>query len=233
MMSTPVEYNWLTLPFFKLPAGGGSSHVSPGVDQGWDVVKPRISDARRAAAMEYANGYLSIPSSKVRFFVHEFKEGLSLSGTTGQGRRTRDFYPHNIVMTNYEVLCQCLDQRDYGIVTEFIHQHQQEAVSNGSLIQFNLLDNGLSGGNTMKGKHKPVSAQGFIESVKREHVQFVYAPTFTFSFAVAFSIGGLYTDKKFYESRQQTFLEILEGREKPINTKIGTRGSFSNGEPHG
>src|ERR1700691_3123398 len=105
-MSLPV-YNSQELPDY---VPNGSSGVEPGVDQGYDIQAVRLTPERRRLALGHANGILSDGSFKVAFFVSKVKLGLGLSGSTGQGRYTRDFYPRNLIVPEYQITAQCLDQ---------------------------------------------------------------------------------------------------------------------------
>jgi hypothetical protein len=230
----PVAYNSQALPFFTPDASAGASVVSPATDTGYDIRATRLGDARRTAALSRANGALSNSREKVLFFVNEIKIDLGISGSTGQGRRTRDFYPHNIIMPSYVVEGHCLDQQDYGTLVEFVHKLQQEAVGNvraGNLTQLDVLKGGIKTRRPiMRGVRKPICAQGFVEEIGRTYKAGTYAPTFTFNVVVAFEFTGLYRQIGGYEPTQESWWEILQGM-KPYTSQVEKSETAKNSKP--
>ncbi len=232
-MDNAVPYNSSNLPFYTHnDTMAGDSLVSPTVSAGYDIRAVRISEARRQAALARANGSLSNSREKVVFFVKKVTEDTGIVGQTAQGRRTRDFYPHNIEMPSLTIIAQVLDQQDYATVVEFVHTMQQEAVGNvraGNLMQFDL--NGPTSGlgnfhrrgegsvTTMKGRHKPICAQGFVESIDRKHGKDEFAPIFQFTFLMAHEFDGIATDVASYEVEQESWWEVLNGLKKFVNQR--------------
>lgn len=228
-MATQIPYNAKSLPFYAQETGASDSTVSPDVSHGYDIFAARLSDERRRAALAQANGTLSNSRERVIFFVTDVKLDLSLTGTTGQGRRTRDFYPHNVLMPGYTVTAMCLDQQDYGNVVEFIHKTQQEAVGNaraGNLIQLDIAEGGFNittpNGESvshMRGRHKAVCAQGVIMQIKRKHKQFEYAPKFEMQVIVAHEFTGIYKEIGSFEPEQESWWALLQGLKPWENQK--------------
>jgi hypothetical protein len=225
-----AEFNSASLPIYPLPYGVNPSSwagVVPETDQGYDIRAPHISEARRTAAFARANGILSDGISKVLFFVFETSLNMGISGTTSQGRYTRDFYAHNISLPALEVKAQCLDQRDYRILVEFVHQAQKKAVGNAAnnITQLEINGGGLNvhrpketlGDGIMKGLHKRICVHGFIPRIERKHKQGEYAPVFSFSFSIARSFQGIYEglESSVYENQQASWISILEGLTTP------------------
>jgi hypothetical protein len=210
-----VPYNSHNLPDYLPESGTNDSFVSPPVTEGYDIRAVRLSTKRREAALARANGTLSNSREKVNFFITNVRIDLGLTGTTGQGRRTRDFYPHNILMPSYVVTGICLDQGDYGTLVEFVHKTQQEAVGNvkaGNFIQLDVAEGGFATKRSiMRGRHKPICAQGVVEMMKRVHKQFAYAPIFTMSVVVAHEFYGLFNEISGYEPKSQSWWEVLQG----------------------
>lgn len=208
-----TTYNWPALSDFTIGESLSSS-IHPRGNSGWDTTKVRISDERREQALARANGILSNKAHRVRFFVTDLEIDIGLSGQTGQGRRTRDFYPHNIVMPVYKVTGICLDQQDYSTLVEFIHEAQHQAIGNGELLELDILAGGFSrSAKTMRGVRKPVSGFGIAERIERTHTQFVYAPTFQFNWANFQSVAGIYTGLSYRDKAQKSFLEIVKEQE--------------------
>jgi len=224
--SSAPALNWTKLPDFTL-ADAGFKTLTPEVSKGYDIAAVRLSEKRREAALGHANAILSSSNgNRVRFFASEFVVAIGLAGATAQARRIRDFYPHNITMPTYQVTGQTLDQEDYGLLCEFVHQSHQDALYNARPIQFDLLEGrsfGIpKGGNLeserpiMRGTHKPFSAAVFIEQMPREHKQFVYAPIFSFTMAVVQSYYGIFEGVTAEPDNQTTFFEYLKEQEAPF-----------------
>jgi hypothetical protein len=118
------------------------------------------------------------------------------------------------------IKAQCLDQGDYGVLCEFIHQTQKKAVGNSAdnVTQIEILGGGLhvkypaEKRPIMRGVHKRVCAHGFIPRIERKYVKGVYAPIFTFQFTVLQEFEGIYHDTaaSVHENEQETWVAILE-----------------------
>lgn len=228
-----AEFNSASLPIYVPTSWAG---VVPETEQAYDIRAARIGEARRTAAFARANGVLSDGISKVLFFVSELTLNIGISGTTSQARYTRDFYAHNIVLPSLKVKAQCLDQGDYGVVTEFIHQAQKKAVGNAANNTTQLEING--GGikvrrAIMKGPHKRTCAQGFIPRIERKYKQGEYAPIFTFNFTVAQSFEGIYEDvaASVFENEQESWVSILEGLTTPYQPTYRKQETATNSNP--
>jgi hypothetical protein len=230
-----AEFNTSSLPIFKPTSWVG---VTQETEQGYDIRAPRISEARRTAAFARANGILSDGETKVLFFVSETSLNIGISGTTSQARYTRDFYAHNIVLPSLTVKAQCLDQRDYGVLTEFVHQAQKKAVGN---TDFNVTQLEVTEGwgiphakqPITRGTHKRTCAQGFIPRIERKYKQGEYAPIFSFNFTVIQSFAGIYKaiEKNVYENEQASWVEILEGLTTPYQPTYRKQETATNSKP--
>lgn len=216
----PSEYNSAILPTYVPTSEAG---VVPETQQAYDIRATRISDDRRTAAFERANAVFCDGEHKVEFFVSEMVLDLGLAGNTSQGRYTRDFYAHNIILPSFKVKAQCLDQGDYGVLVEFVHQAQVRAVKNAAnnTTQLEVKGGGFPGNARhpiMRGPHKRTCIQGFVPRIERRYKTGEYAPIFEFSFTVAQSFEGLYEDVKasVYENEQASWISILQGLTTPF-----------------
>lgn len=229
----PSEYNSAALPTYSPTSDAG---VVPETQQAYDIRATRISDSRRRAAFERANAVLSDGSHKVEFFVSEMTLDLGLSGNTAQGRYTRDFYAHNIILPSLKIKAQCLDQGDYGVLVEFVHQAQVNAVRNAAnnATQLEVKGGGFKVNNPiMKGPHKRTCAQGFIPRIERRYKTGEYAPIFEFAFTVAQSFEGIYEDVKasVYENEQASWVSILQGLTTPFQPSFEAEETATNSKP--
>lgn len=234
-----AEFNSNSLPIYTPTSWAG---VVPETEQAYDIRATRISEAQRTAAFAQANGVLcdgtsgDKEASKVEFFVSELSLDIGINGTTSQGRYTRDFYAHNIVLPSLKVKAQCLDQGDYGVLVEFIHQAQKKAVGNSAnnTMQLEIKGGGLKVNRAiMKGPHKRTCAQGFIPRIGRQYKQGKYAPIFSFNFTVAQSFSGIYEDvaASVFENEQSSWVSILEGLTTPYQPTYKKLETATNSKP--
>lgn len=227
------EFNTSALPIYVPTSWAG---VVPETERAYDIRATRISQARRTAAFAKANGVLSDGLSKVLFFVSELSLNIGINGTTSQGRYTRDFYAHNIVLPSLTVKAQCLDQGDYGVLVEFVHQAQKKAVGNAAnnTTQLEINGGGIKVSRPiMKGPHKRTCAQGFIPRIERKHKQGEYAPIFSFKFVIAQSFAGIYEDvaASVFENEQSSWVSILEGLTTPYQPTYKKQETATNSKP--
>jgi hypothetical protein len=228
-----AEFNSASLPIYVPTSWAG---VVPETEQAYDIRAARISEGRRTAAFSRANAVLCDGISKVVFFVSELTLDVGINGTTSQGRYTRDFYAHNIVLPSLKVKAQCLDQGDYGVLVEFIHQAQKKAVGNAANNTTQLEVNG--GGikvnrPIVKGPHKRTCAQGFVPRIERKYKQGEYAPIFSFNFTIAQSFAGIYEDvaASVFENEQKSWISILEGLTTPYQPTYHKQETAANSKP--
>jgi hypothetical protein len=229
----PAEYNSAALPIYVPTSWAG---VVPETEQAYDIRASRISEGRRRAAFERANAVLCDGISKVEFFVMELTLDVGISGTTSQARYTRDFYAHNITLPSLKVKAQCLDQGDYGVLVEFVHQAQKKAVGNAAnnRTQLEVKGGGVKTNRPiMRGEHKRTCAQGFVPRIERRYKQGEYAPIFSFSFTIAQSFAGIYEDisASVFENEQSSWVSILEGLTTPFQPSYRQQETATNSKP--
>lgn len=227
------EFNTSNLPIYVPTSWAG---VVPETEQAYDIRAARINEARRTTAFAQANGVLSDGISKVLFFVSELTLDIGINGTTSQGRYTRDFYAHNIVLPSLKVKAQCLDQGDYGVLVEFVHQAQKKAVGNAAnnTAQLEINGGGIKVNRPiMKGPHKRTCAQGFVPRIERKYKQGEYAPIFSFNFTIAQSFTGIYEDvaASVFENEQSNWVSILEGLTTPYQPTYKKQETATNSKP--
>lgn len=213
----PSEGGGIPVYGIPLPHHAG---VAPRPDTGYDVKATQISQQRRENAEGAFNGRLHDGTWYVDFYITKINIGIALAGSTAQSRFTRDFYPHNMVMPSFNVEGQCLNQEDYGTLVEFVHQAQQKSVYDCTLLQLDVTGIGFKVSRPiMRGRHEPISAQGFINAMPRKHEKFVYAPKFNFSFVVSTMFKGIYEESTASDPEQESWAQILAGivASTPIN----------------
>jgi len=228
-----AELNSASFPLYVPTSWVG---VAPETEQAYDIRATRISKDRRIAAFSRANAILCDGTSKVEFFVQEITLGVGISGTTSQARYTRDFYAHNIMLPSLTVKAQCLDQGDYGVLTEFIHQAQKKAVGNAAnnITQLEVKGGGIKVNRPiMKGPHKRTCVQGFVLRIERKYKKGEYAPIFSFNFSIAQSFAGIYEGvaASVYENQQTSWVSVLEGLTTPYQPTYSKQETATNSKP--
>jgi hypothetical protein len=228
-----AELNSASFPIYVPTSWAG---VVPETEQAYDIRATRISKDRRIAAFARANAVLCDGTSKVEFFVSEMTLNVGISGTTSQARYTRDFYAHNLVLPSLTVKARCLDQGDYGVLTEFIHQAQKKAVGNAAnnITQLEIKGGGIQVNRPiMKGPHKRTCVQGFVLRIERKHKQGEYAPIFSFNFSIAKSFAGIYegVSASVFENQQTSWVSVLEGLTTPYQPTYHKPETATNSKP--
>jgi hypothetical protein len=228
-----AELNSASLPLYAPTSWAG---VVPETEQAYDIRATRISEGRRTAAFSHANAILCDGTSKVEFFVQEITLNVGISGTTSQARYTRDFYAHNIILPSLAVKAQCLDQGDYGVLTEFIHQAQKKAVGNAAnnITQLEIKGGGIKVPRPiMKGPHERTCVQGFVLRIERKYKKGEYAPIFDFNFSIAQSFAGIYEgiSASVFENQQTSWVSVLEGLTTPYQPTYSKQETATNSKP--
>ena len=235
-----AELNSASLPIYVPTSWAG---VVPETEQAYDIRAARIGKGRRTAAFSRANAILCDGTSKIEFFVQEMTLGIGISGTTSQARYTRDFYAHNLTLPSLTIKGQCLDQGDYGVLTEFIHKAQKKAVGNAAnnITQLEIKGGGFEvrhpketlGEGTMKGPHKRTCVQGFVQRIERKHKRGEYAPIFDFNFSIAQSFAGIYEgiSASVFENQQTSWVSVLEGLTTPYQPTYSKQETATGSKP--
>lgn len=223
-------------------AGNTSGNLAPYSQPtrfGYDVTAPQISLARRNAAYRASNGVLSDGSFQYPMFVDDVSIDIALAGSTAQSILTRDFYARNFVLPAFTISGQTLDQDDYGMLCEFVHQAQRKAVKGGwqQLTQLQIKGWGFDGNRktgygvtrvtplgapsnmapstknvnqTLRGSHKPILCKGIVASMPRTHEVGVPAPTYQFQFIVLAMLHGIYSEPLDVSVAENTWINILQ-----------------------
>lgn len=203
-------------------------------NQGYDPRATQISQSRRNAAYKRANGNLCDGASWWPLFVDDISLDLALAGSNAQSRYTRDFYARNFTQPSFQIQGQCLDQEEYGHLTEWVHESQRNALANGKLTQLLVHGWGYNGGRTsgagvtlngkafpnqvVRGSHSDLLVMGYVGSIRRTHQQGVYAPKWTVGFVVAELLNGPYQDDIIQAQQQQTWVDVLKSTQTLTTT---------------
>lgn len=103
------------------------------ISKGWDAEKGRLNDKRKAFALNLANSTFNDGDGyQMSVFVTDVNLDTSVAGSTAQSHMVRDFYPHNFVQGPITLTGWTLDQTDYGLLCEFIHNCQYKAITSNS-----------------------------------------------------------------------------------------------------
>lgn len=106
------------------------------VGQGWDATATPLNSKRLAAAVNASNAIITDGSGDNAFqmsiFVSDTEMDSAITGTTAQSQMVQDFYPHSFVAPSIVVTGWSLDQSDYGLLCEFIHNCQYKSITSNS-----------------------------------------------------------------------------------------------------
>lgn len=206
-MAKPVVYSGGKE--FRVPRSG---MFAPNPESGYDVKANKLGKGRAEEKIGgLRNGELHDGSEWIKFFSQEISLSAGLSGSTGQGRYVRDFYAHNLKIPSLVVNGEALNQEEYSTIIEFIHQSQIRGVQKAQPIQLTIAGGGSNVGRSMKGRHDPIEALGYVKSVKRKHERFIPAPEFSFEFVLAKMEKGIFHDAIGEDPPAKNWLEIIEG----------------------
>lgn len=193
---------------FTVPHSG---LFAPGANAGYDVRAIKLGQKRHDERIQgVQNGQLHDGSEWVKFYSDKISLGASLAGSTAQSRYVRDFYAHNLKIPSVTVHGEALNQAEYATIVEFIHQSQLRGVQGARPIKLTISGGGSDVGPSIKGKHKPLEALGYVKNVQRKHERFVPAPEFEFEFVLAKMEEGIFKDLIGEDSPAKTWLEIIE-----------------------
>lgn len=141
-----------------------------------------------------ANGWLSAGGDEVKLWVFDVSTGFALEGETAQSARTRSYFPHNASQVSISVSSQFPSQKEYADVTEFVRSTHLDMGSK-SLCKLEIVagaprNSRSHRNNKYGGVHQPLSALGYVQTIKRAHKRHEYAPTLQFEFVVQKWIYG-------------------------------------------
>jgi len=169
-------------------------------DTGWQVTTPDRDPAKN----DTWNMMISDPlNQKVYLWVHEINIDFSMSGSVGQSRYRRQFFPKSFNQPVMNVKGQCANQYQYNVLSSFMREsHYQSLKNSGSpTVQILLKGAGKRGKNkqrSIKGGHKGLIFQGYLNNFDAGAMKFNYAPEFSFDVILATSVLtgdiGIYSD---------------------------------------
>jgi hypothetical protein len=123
---------------------------------------------------------------------------FSLSGSTGQSRFRKQFYPKAFNQPVAKVSGTMPNQSEYNRLAAFIRESHYDALSAGNQKTIKLMIRGMKkdAKRNIKGGHKPMVFEGYIKSIPAGSIKFEFAPKFQFEFVIAQSNGqiGIYKD---------------------------------------
>lgn len=184
-----------------------------------------------------ASGQFRRPDGKtIALWITDITADFSLSGTQGQSRMLREFFPHSFNDVTLQITGNVASTQEYNRLALFVREHQWGALQeiNGGgkatqTIDFHLYNTYAGGrtpgrGRTIKGPHRPWSVSGYISSIGAGAVRHEIAPEFSINFIVATSQlsgnTGIWSDSLASGSSLKTFLQII-GTSKQAKTGRG------------
>lgn len=231
-MTVLPPINWEKVRDFSSADLGGAITVTPDTSKGYDIEAVRRTPERTEEILASCNGVLSTEERRVRFFVNAIVVSTGMGNKRAQGRRIQDLYPRSFKMPTYLIQAQSLTQEDYGLLCEFVHLEQQDAVGSGKTLQLwvregvpfvGLVPELYHAG--IAGYHRPIEAEGFVLHMPRKHRRFEYTPKFEFEFSVVYSHAGIFQSAleppNLSELENPEINKIIAEHEKPFSQAPG------------
>jgi len=180
-------------------------------DSGYAVKRPNKS----AEQSDHWNAMLSAPfGTDIALWVYEVNMDFSMSGSTGQSRYRRQFYPHSFNQPTMTVKGQMANQFEYNRLASFVRETHLEALTRNSSLYLakqrqgkpkisNTASSSLQtvrlmirrspkqmGGvgkirRNLKGAHRDIILEGYIKNIAAGAIKFNFSPEFQFDFIVA------------------------------------------------
>lgn len=150
----------------------------------------------------------------IPIWVYDVTSDFALTGTTAQSLGKRDFYARNFNQPVYNIAGQTHNEFDYGHIAEFIRDAQEACVFGATRTIMQMLINGHRGADEVilqpgtrnerrapiirnqRGRRGPLGVQGYVNTIRRAHKQFVNAPEYQFQFIIQRSLQGPFKDER-------------------------------------
>jgi hypothetical protein len=181
-------------------------------DKGYAVSTPNISPDNKGENWNVA--LLSPFGAYMKLWVNEIKIDFSLSGTTGQSRYRRQFFPRAFNQPRMIVSGSMPNQKEYNRLASFVRECHFAAVTgtqdfyankegqsdkarkgasvSAQTISLLVKDSGPSVVKSAplhtKGGHLPLKVEGYITNIRAGATKFNFAPDFEFEFIPAYSV---------------------------------------------
>jgi hypothetical protein len=184
--------------------------IGPRIDTGYQV------NGNNVSANDKTNWSIQLvkPNKKyLNLWADEISIDFSMSGTMGQSRYRRDFYPHSFNEPTMMISGVMPNQREYNKLAAFVRESHSEALNvqqnygelskntkpfpTVSLIMKSSNPQKRGQPRTQKGGRRGMKLEGYIKTIAAGAVKFNFAPAYQIEFIVAASDGavGIYEDK--------------------------------------
>lgn len=211
------------------PAGPNQILNNP-LDTGYGVKTPHKSaDKSNTWNVAIANH----KGGSIKLWAEQVTMDFSMSGSTGQSRFRKQFYPHSMNEPKITVMGKMPNQYEYNRLAAFIRLSHTDALNNvhrkaydGSAgkrpptIRMFIRGSSLKTARPIvKGGHKMHSFEGFIASIAAGATKFRFAPDFQFEFIPLASkltgSTGLYDDQLLTKGIQiMSYMEMFNKNKK-------------------
>lgn len=239
-MANYIKYS--TNDAYKLGRQAG-----PRPDTGYAVNLPDVSandkDNWTARLIKPNNKYLNL-------WVEEASIDFSVSGSFGQSRWKREFYPRSFNQPVLTLTGRMPNQREHNKLAAFVRESHSEALNINPFTGASaterttvktktypnapdvplptvslIMKNDVIGGRlrNQKGGRRGMKLEGYIKSINAGAIKFEHAPAFEIEFVVAASDGtvGIYSDKLTAGSKIVDWMTLF--KEEQFGAKSGTQ----------
>lgn len=198
------------------------------LDTGYFVTKPN----RSAQNSQTWNGILiTTDQQEFKLWIEDLVLNFSMSGSYGQSRYRKQFYPKAFNQPMMRVRGTMPNQYEYNKLAAFIreghfdalNQTNRKTVEGNSVpkfdkktLTFRIKDAGdkTPPKRNLKGGHLPLAFEGYIKNIRAGAKKFEFAPSFEFEFVVAGSKDtgsvGIYQDDVVQGNRILSWLDVFK-----------------------
>lgn len=162
------------------------------IDTGYGVTIPEISADRSASWSVFLE---TNDGTYIKLWADDIQMNFSMSGSTGQSRFRKQFYPKSFNQPKLRIAGRMPNQYEYNRLANFIRENHMKVLSGvekkapvgqqtveAPVIKMFIRGDALKAKRNIKGGHRPHSFEGYISNIRAGAVKFEFAPEFEFEF---------------------------------------------------
>ena len=174
---------------------------------------------------------ITTDNQELKLWIEDMVLNFSMSGTSGQSRYRRQFYPKAFNQPTMVVKGKMPNQYEYNRLAGFVRESHFDALNqtnrktfaDGTQAQFDKKTLTLyiknAGDNTppkrnLKGGHLVMAFEGYIKNIQAGAKKFQFAPDFQFEFVIAGSKDtgaiGIYKDDIVQGSKIMSWMDVFK-----------------------
>jgi len=177
----------------------------------------------------------------IKLWITDVSADFSLSGTTGQSRYRRQFYPKAFNQPSLSIVGRTANQAEYNRLAAFFRETHSAALTDDKslyerqsgkskkivsksstspqLVKFLIRRSGknfINPKRNLKGSHQDMLLEGYVTSIAAGATKFNFAPEFQFNFIVAQSYDtakiGIWSDELEIGSQLSSWMDQFKNK---------------------